>query len=163
MREATFTELRNQAKHYFDRVETGEIVRVLRSGKPIAGIHLIARDLPSWKQRPARSLSTGGASISRQLREERLTEARCTKLRSNLLADLADALVCGADVFVAPMRARAQPRSVSVSGSSRCEPGMSTSAIDPGDVAAIDVTTTSDESIVAGLLRGVPAPRQELS
>jgi len=39
MRETTFTELRNQAKQFFDLVESGEIVRVLRNGKPIAEIH----------------------------------------------------------------------------------------------------------------------------
>jgi antitoxin (DNA-binding transcriptional repressor) of toxin-antitoxin stability system len=71
MRDATFTELRNQAKHYFDLVEAGEIVRVLRNGKPIAEIHPIARDLPSWKQRRARPLAIPGQSISRLILEDR--------------------------------------------------------------------------------------------
>lgn len=71
MREATFTELRNQAKLYFDLVESGEIVRVLRNGKPIAEIHPIARDLPSWKQRPARPLVVGGAPVSRMILKDR--------------------------------------------------------------------------------------------
>ncbi len=71
MRDATFTELRNQAKHYFDLVESGEIVRVLRNGKPIAEIHPIAHDLPSWKQRPARPLVIGGRAVSRLILEER--------------------------------------------------------------------------------------------
>ena len=57
MKEASFTELRNQAKHYFDLVESGETVRVLRNGRPIAEIHPIARDLP-WgsKRRQPRPL-----------------------------------------------------------------------------------------------------------
>lgn len=71
MLDATFTELRNQAKHYFDLVESGEIVRVLRNGKPIAEIHPIAQDLPSWKQRPARPLVIGGAAVSKLILEER--------------------------------------------------------------------------------------------
>ena len=64
MRETSFTELRNQAKHYFDLVEAGETVRVLRNGRPIAEIHPIARDLPSWKRRQAQPLLIGGAAIS---------------------------------------------------------------------------------------------------
>ena len=71
MLETTFTELRNQAKHYFDLVESGEIVRVLRNGKPIAEIHPIAHDLPSWKRRPARPLVVGGAPVSRMIVKDR--------------------------------------------------------------------------------------------
>lgn len=71
MRETTFTELRNQAKHYFDLVEAGEVVRVLRNGKPIAEIHPIPPDLPSWKRRQARPLVIGGEEISRLVLEER--------------------------------------------------------------------------------------------
>ena len=48
MRQVTFTEVRNHAKKYFDIVETGESVRVLRNGKPIADIVPIAADVPSW-------------------------------------------------------------------------------------------------------------------
>lgn len=71
MREANFTDLRNQAKHYFDLVESGEIVRVLRNGKPIAEIHPIAQDLPSWKRRVARPLVIGGATVSSLIVDER--------------------------------------------------------------------------------------------
>ncbi len=71
MRDATFTELRNQAKHYFDLVEGGETVRVLRNGKPIAEIHPIAPEQPSWKRRAARPLSVGGKAISRLILEDR--------------------------------------------------------------------------------------------
>jgi prevent-host-death family protein len=36
MQSATFTEFRNNAKHYFDRVETGETVEIYRHGRPVA-------------------------------------------------------------------------------------------------------------------------------
>lgn len=71
MKDATFTELRNQAKHFFDLVEAGEIVRVLRNGKPIAEIHPIARDLPSWKRRPARPLQVAGTPVSEMILQDR--------------------------------------------------------------------------------------------
>lgn len=71
MHETSFTELRNQAKQYFDLVEAGEVVRVLRNGKPIAEIHPIARDLPSWKRRVARPLAIGGDEVSRLLLQDR--------------------------------------------------------------------------------------------
>jgi antitoxin (DNA-binding transcriptional repressor) of toxin-antitoxin stability system len=71
MRETTFTELRNRAKQFFDMVEAGEIVRVLRNGRPIAEIHPIPHDLPSWKQRKARPLAIGGKSISQLILDDR--------------------------------------------------------------------------------------------
>lgn len=71
MRQATFTELRNHAKTYFDLVESGESVRVLRNGKPIADIVPIAADLPSWKRRRAQPLVLDGVSLSRIVLEER--------------------------------------------------------------------------------------------
>jgi antitoxin (DNA-binding transcriptional repressor) of toxin-antitoxin stability system len=71
MQDATFTELRNQARHYFDLVEGGDTVRVLRNGRPIAEIHPIARALPSWKRRAARPLLIGGEAISRLILADR--------------------------------------------------------------------------------------------
>lgn len=71
MHEATFSELRSQARHFFDLVEAGEIVRVLRNGKPIAEIHPIRGDMPSWKRRQARPLAIGGKEISRMIIDER--------------------------------------------------------------------------------------------
>ena len=71
MPEATFTELRNHAKAYFDLVEAGQTVRVLRNGKAIAEIHPIPPQTPSWKQRAARPLSLGGKAISQLILEER--------------------------------------------------------------------------------------------
>jgi antitoxin (DNA-binding transcriptional repressor) of toxin-antitoxin stability system len=73
MKQATFTEVRSHAKQYFDIVESGESVRVLRNGKPIADIVPIAADLPSWKRLRAQPLVLDGVSISRMILEERET------------------------------------------------------------------------------------------
>jgi prevent-host-death family protein len=71
MNQATFTEVRNHAKHYFDKVEAGESVRVLRNGRPIADIVPIMADLPSWKKRKAQPLVLDGVAPSRMILEER--------------------------------------------------------------------------------------------
>jgi len=71
MTQVTFTELRNHAKTYFDFAESGETIRVLRNGKPIADIVPVMADLPSWKRRKAQPLVIGGESVSRLILEER--------------------------------------------------------------------------------------------
>ena len=71
MKQATFTEVCNQAKRYFDMVESGESVRVYRNGKPIADIVPVAADLPSWKRRAVQPLVLEGVSITRVILEER--------------------------------------------------------------------------------------------
>jgi len=71
MKQATFTEIRNQARAWFDLVESGETVRVLRNGKPIADIVPIAGDLPSWKRRRAQPLLIRGVSISDLILQDR--------------------------------------------------------------------------------------------
>jgi prevent-host-death family protein len=71
MKQATFTEVRNHAKLYFDIVESGESIRVLRNGKPIADIVPIIADLPSWKRRKAQPMILEGVSISRMILEDR--------------------------------------------------------------------------------------------
>ena len=71
MRDTTFTELRNHARAFFDLVEAGETVRVLRKGKPIAEIHLVAPQVPSWKRREARPLQISGEQISRVILDQR--------------------------------------------------------------------------------------------
>jgi prevent-host-death family protein len=71
MKQATFSELRNHAREYFDIVESGEPVRIIRNGKPIADIVPIPHDLPSWKRRAAQPLVIEGASLSRLILEER--------------------------------------------------------------------------------------------
>jgi prevent-host-death family protein len=71
MKTATFSELRNHAKQYFDIVESGESVRIVRNGKPIADIVPLAQDLPSWKRRAAQPLTIDGATLSRIILDER--------------------------------------------------------------------------------------------
>lgn len=69
MPDATFTELRNNAKEYFDRVEGGETVRVYRRGK------LVALLVPPGAQDGTRvrkpPLSVPGVSLSRAILAER--------------------------------------------------------------------------------------------
>jgi len=71
MKQATFTDLRNHAKQYFDIVESGETVRVLRNGKPIADIVPVMADIPSWKRRKVQPLVLDSVSVSRMILEER--------------------------------------------------------------------------------------------
>jgi antitoxin (DNA-binding transcriptional repressor) of toxin-antitoxin stability system len=71
MKQATFTDVRNHAKQYFDIVKAGESVRVLRNGKAIADIVPVVADLPSWKRRKAQPLVLDSVSVSRVILEER--------------------------------------------------------------------------------------------
>lgn len=71
MKQATFTELRNHAKQFFDIVESGETVRIIRNGKPIADIVPITSEVPSWKRRDAQPLVLDGVSLSKIILEER--------------------------------------------------------------------------------------------
>lgn len=73
MKHVTFTEMRNHAKTYFDMVEAGEALRVLRNGKPIADIVPVVADPPSWKRRKPQPLVIDGVSVSRMILEERDT------------------------------------------------------------------------------------------
>lgn len=75
MKQATFSELRSHAKEYFDLVESGEPVRIIRNGKPIADIVPLPQDLPSWKRRVAQPLVINGASLSSIILAERETAA----------------------------------------------------------------------------------------
>jgi antitoxin (DNA-binding transcriptional repressor) of toxin-antitoxin stability system len=65
------TEVHNNAKQFLDLIESGEAVRVLRNGKPIADIVPITADLPSWKRRTAQPLVLGGESVSRMVLDDR--------------------------------------------------------------------------------------------
>jgi len=71
MKQATFTEIRNHAKQYFDIVESGESVRVIRNGKPIADIVPVMADMPSWKRRKAQPLVLDGVAVSQLILQER--------------------------------------------------------------------------------------------
>ncbi len=71
MRQAAFTDLRNNAKLYFDFVEAGETVRVLRNGRAIADIVPIAPELPSWRRRKAQPLVVNGSSLASLILKDR--------------------------------------------------------------------------------------------
>jgi prevent-host-death family protein len=77
MKTVTFTEFRQNAATYFDVVEKGETVRVLRHGKPIAEVIPTSAEerVASWKQ-PGLKLSVRGASLSREILKERKQSKR---------------------------------------------------------------------------------------
>ena len=69
----TFTEFRKKASALLDDVEKGEIVRILRHGKPVAQVSPLsadASDLPSWKK-PGLKLCAKGVALSRAIINER--------------------------------------------------------------------------------------------
>lgn len=72
MKEVSFTQFRMNAAFFFDSVEQGETIRILRHGKPIAEV-VPVRARPrtlSWK-RPGLMLETGSVSLSREILKER--------------------------------------------------------------------------------------------
>jgi antitoxin (DNA-binding transcriptional repressor) of toxin-antitoxin stability system len=73
MKTITFTEFRKNASVLFSEVEKGEIVLVLRHGKPVAEVLPYNRDEsnePSWK-RPGLRLAIRGVSLSHAILAER--------------------------------------------------------------------------------------------
>ena len=70
MRTVTFSELRNQAKKYFDAVERGETIEVYRHGKPVALLMPIRKhSLDRWKT--SHPLQLSGASLSHAILADR--------------------------------------------------------------------------------------------
>jgi len=72
MTQTTFTEFRKHAKAYFDSVEKGETVRVVRHGKVIAEIKSPDEHLnkKSWKK-PGLKLVVPGVSLTKALLADR--------------------------------------------------------------------------------------------
>jgi len=70
MLETTIAELRKHTRAYFDSVENGQVIRVLRRGQPIAEISPIRRDGPAWK-RPVERLVVPGLSLSQEILRDR--------------------------------------------------------------------------------------------
>jgi len=68
--DTTFTQLRNNAKAFFDAVEAGQTVRVFRSGKAIAEIVPLRGAVPAWKSGAA-PLDIRGLSLSREVLKDR--------------------------------------------------------------------------------------------
>ena len=77
MKVVTFTEFRQNAATYFDVVEKGETVRVLRHGKPIAEVvpAPVEEEMVSWKK-PGLKLLVKGVSLSREILRERKQSKR---------------------------------------------------------------------------------------
>ena len=75
MKTVTSTEFRKHASTLFSAVESGEIIVVMRHGKPIAEISPPAKseNLPSWKK-PGLRLSVKGTELSSAILEERERE-----------------------------------------------------------------------------------------
>jgi len=75
MKTVTFTEFRKHASSLLSAVEDGEIIVVLRHGRPIAQIAPVSQgdDLPSWKK-PGLRLSVKGTELSLAILEERERE-----------------------------------------------------------------------------------------
>lgn len=75
MKTITFTEFRKHASILFSAVEEGEVITVLRHGKPIAEICPPSKSegLPSWKK-PGLRLSIKGTELSSAILEERERE-----------------------------------------------------------------------------------------
>lgn len=72
MQIATFTQLRNNARYYFDAVEKGEIIKIKRHGKIIAEIKPAADDgTDNTLKNPALRLSIKGAALSKIIIKER--------------------------------------------------------------------------------------------
>jgi prevent-host-death family protein len=66
----TFTQLRNNAKKYFDAVERGETFEIYRRGKPIALLSPLRLDARKrWKR--MNPLQLKGVSLSRLILAER--------------------------------------------------------------------------------------------
>ena len=73
MKTVSFTEFRKNASELITKVEKGEIIHILRHGKPVAEITpLQSEELPSpsWRN-PALKLSLKGISLSQAIIEER--------------------------------------------------------------------------------------------
>ena len=66
----TFSELRNHARKYFDRVEAGETVEVYRNGKPVARL-TPCRGGAGDRWKTANPLRIPGVVAGRYILEER--------------------------------------------------------------------------------------------
>lgn len=71
MQEASFSEFRNHAKHYFDLVERGEKVRIYRNGKPIGDLVPCSSSHPPWKNSPKTRISLEGLLLSGEIIADR--------------------------------------------------------------------------------------------
>ena len=70
MKTVTFSELRNNAKKYFDTVEQGETLEVFRHGKPVA-ILMPSGSRGRSRAREVSPLRIPGVSLARAILKER--------------------------------------------------------------------------------------------
>ena len=73
MKTVTFTQFRNHASGLFSDVENGEVLVVLRRGKPIAEVSPMSSSeecTPSWKK-PGLKLTAKGTSLADAILEDR--------------------------------------------------------------------------------------------
>ena len=73
MRTVTFTEFRKESSRLLSEVENGEVLIVLRHGKPVAEISPIPAEKqgePAWR-RPGLRLCAPGASLSKLILRQR--------------------------------------------------------------------------------------------
>jgi antitoxin (DNA-binding transcriptional repressor) of toxin-antitoxin stability system len=71
----TFTEFRKNASSFISEVENGEVIQLIRHGKPVAEISPIKNteaSLPSWKKTGLR-LAIKGSGLSKAILQERET------------------------------------------------------------------------------------------
>ena len=73
---AKFSDFRAKAKYYFGLVENGEIVRVLRSGRPVADISPVKKEkkIPAWKK-PGVKIKLNNISLSKEILKDRRKSA----------------------------------------------------------------------------------------
>ncbi len=70
MGSATFTEFRNNAKRYFDKVEKGESIEIYRYGMPVA-VLMPVKQRDRSRLATMRPLKIPGVSLSRAILAER--------------------------------------------------------------------------------------------
>jgi len=70
MQSATFTEFRNNAKRFFDKVEQGESIEIYRHGMPVA-ILMPAKKRDKSRLNSSSPLKIPGVSLSQALLAER--------------------------------------------------------------------------------------------
>ncbi len=73
MKTASFSDFRKNAAAFFDSVEQGDVIRVLRHGRAIADIVPVVEQenkIPSWK-RPAPKLLMKSGSLTKALLQMR--------------------------------------------------------------------------------------------
>jgi len=76
MKTVSFTEFRKHASNLFSEVENGELLVVMRHGKPIAEIKPFTEESrkPSWKK-PGLRLAIKGTQLCSAILEERKHES----------------------------------------------------------------------------------------